>query len=235
MSNSSDSRKFQRAPVSMEVQYRTKGSFLVSYSLNLSKGGVFLETTDLLPVGTQLTIRFSIPGATDPIETQAKVMWVRRQTSDDGLPPGLGLQFSQLEERIGDIIDKMVEGFAGVRLLALADDQPALHRLNRYLQSILACEVLQASSAEIVASGFSDHIDLALLDLDSAEKSGLMLISMASKDNAPPIPIIALTQNPVQMAMALKEGAAAVLENPPAYEDLRQCVLDVLGKPYRLL
>jgi len=232
--DSPESRRFHRAPVSLEVHYRTKGSFLVSYSLNLSKGGLFLETTDLFPVGTELTVRFSIPGAEIQIETVARVMWVRRKTSEDGLPPGLGLQFDRLEEHIGQSIDGLAQDFAGVRLMALADDQAALYRLTRYLQSILTCTVLQASTSEVVATGFTERIDLTLLDLDSAGESGLMLIQMACKETQPPIPVIALTKDPVIRAVALREGAASVLENPPAYELLRRHVLEVLGKPDRM-
>ena len=149
MNDRPETRRFDRAPLSLEVHYRTQGSFLVSYSVNLSKGGLFLETQDLLPVGTELTVRFAIPGAEQPVETMGKVMWVRRATSDDGLPPGLGLQFDRLEESIGKIIDRLVQDFTGVQLMALADDQAALHRLTRYLQSILTCKVVQAAAAEV--------------------------------------------------------------------------------------
>ena len=234
MSPRADTRKFHRVPVTLEVQYRTQGSFLVSYSLNLSKGGLFLETSDLLPVGTQLTIRFTIPGADNPIETRARVMWVRRKTSDEGLPPGLGLQFDNLEGQVGQFIDDMVQRFAGVTLLALADDAPALDRITRYLQSILTCDVKQASSAQVLATGFSRQIDLALVDLDSVGERGLMVVQQAVSAEPPSIPVVALTGKAVLKAMALKEGAAAVLPNPPSYEQLRASVLDVLGKPHRL-
>lgn len=230
----SDTRRFNRVPVSLEVQYRTKGSFLVSYSLNLSKGGIFLETSDLYPIGTELTVRFEVPGNDRPIETSARVMWVRRKTSEEGLPPGLGLQFHMLEENIGKIIDNLVQDFAGVKLLAVADDPAALERLTRYLQSILTCEVVQAATAEILATGFAARFDLTMLDLDSAGESGQLLIQIATQNTQPPIPVIALTKSPVRQAMALKEGADSVLGNPPPYEQLRECVLSVLGKPYRL-
>lgn len=234
MNDRPETRRFDRAPLSLEVHYRTQGSFLVSYSLNLSKGGLFLETQDLLPVGTELTVRFTIPGADQVVETLAKVMWVRRATSDDGLPPGLGLQFDRLEESIGKIIDRLVQDFTGVQLMALADDQAALHRLTRYLQSILTCKVVQAAASEILLAGFSTRIDLTLLDLDSSGDSGLMLIEMACKQTDPAIPVIALSREPTKKTLALREGAAAVLDNPPAYEQLRHSVLAVLGKPHRL-
>ena len=234
MNNAPGGRRFARAPVSLEVQYRTKGSFLVSYSLNLSKGGLFLETDDLLPVGTTLTVRFSIPGSAAPIETLARVMWVRRSSSDEGLPPGLGLQFDNLEGHIGETIDEMARDFSGVTLLALADDPSALSRLTRYLKSTLTCEVIQESATSLSATGFTDvTADLTLLDLDSAGDGGLLLIQMAARESKPPLPVVALTADPLVKALAIKEGAATVLDNPPAYEELRRCVLEVLGRPHR--
>ena len=65
----------------------------------------------------------------------------------------LQLQFDHLESHIGKIIDGLVQDFTGVALMALADDSAALHRLTRYLQSILTCKVLQFSTAAVVAGG----------------------------------------------------------------------------------
>lgn len=233
MSNPSDFRKFGRVPVSLEVNYRTQGSFLVSYSRNLSKGGIFLETTHLLPIGTQLTLRFAIPGASEPIETEAKVMWIRPQALEAGLPPGLGLQFEGLEERMGAIIDELVQNFAGVNLMAIARDNITLDRLERYLRSILTCNVIQYSISDMLVSGFALPIDLVLLDLDSTDQDGLVAIEMAHQTTASPIPVVVLTRNTELKAAALAAGASAVLDNPPPYDYLREQVLEVLGRPFR--
>ena len=226
-----NSRKFPRAPLACEVHYRTKGSFLVSYSLNLSKGGLFLETAELQPLGSVLTVRFSVPGTTTLIETEARVVWVRSEVSSEGLPTGMGLQFDRLEERLGAIIDKLVEDFAGMKLMAVAADVITAERLSRYLRSILTCEVVQALAFETTQSGFSTPLDLVLVDLDSAGADGLAAIGVARKGTVPPIPVVALSRSPESRAEALQAGAAAVLENPPAYDVLRDCVHDVLGKP----
>jgi uncharacterized protein (TIGR02266 family) len=225
-----NTRRFARAPVSVEVHYRTRGSFLVSYSLNLSKGGLFLDTSELMPVGSTLTVRFSVPGASQHIETEARVMWVRGEHTEEGLPPGMGLQFDRLEERIGAIIDKLVQDFSGMKLMALAADMPAVERLSRYLRSILTCEVVPALASAMPES-FETRLDLILVDLDSAGEDGLRAIESAQRAE-PSLPIVALTRTPEGRAAAQQAGAAAVLENPPPYELLRECVLEVLGKPY---
>jgi type IV pilus assembly protein PilZ len=223
-------RRHERADLSLQVQYRTTGSFLVSYSLNLSKGGIFLETTNFLPVGTRLAVRFVIPGADVEVETSAVVMWLRPSVSEDGLPPGMGLRFEQLEDRLGAMIDRIVQGFGGMRLLAVAGDQASQERLSRNLRAILTAEVSQATAAEILIEGFGGKFDLVLIDLDSAGSDGIALIEKARLER-PPIAAVAISRSAELREAAFEAGAEAVLENPPAYELLRQHVLDVLGKP----
>ena len=46
-----DDRRQPRLPIQLKVAYRTTGAFLVAYSVNLSKGGIFLETPTPLEVG----------------------------------------------------------------------------------------------------------------------------------------------------------------------------------------
>jgi type IV pilus assembly protein PilZ len=227
----SNLRRHERASISLEVEFRTTGSFLVSYSLNLSKGGLFLDTPDLLPVGSRLAVRFVIPGADLTVETDAEVMWVRSTVSDEGLPPGMGLRFEHLEDRLGALIDRIVQGFHGMHLLAVASDQAGQERLSRNLRSILTAEVGQATATELLIEGFGAKTDLVLVDLDSTGSDGLALIQKAAQES-PAIPVVALSRSADTRVAAADVGAQATLENPPPYEILRQCVLDVLGQPY---
>jgi CheY-like chemotaxis protein len=118
--------------------------------------------------------------------------------------------------------------------MAVAADVTAAERLSRYLRSILTCDVVQSLAADTTQSGFSPPIDLVLVDLDSAGADGIAAIGVARKgtDTVPPIPVVALSRSPERRTEALQAGAAAVLENPPPYDVLRDCVLEVLGKPY---
>src|SRR5512147_1464382 len=97
-------RRLPRLPISLEVAYRTAGAFLVSYSINLSKGGIFLETSQPLPIGEHVSLGFNVPGV-GPLEVDVVVAWVRTG-SPDGLPDGMGIQFDQLDQQYGDVIDE---------------------------------------------------------------------------------------------------------------------------------
>ena len=44
-------REHDRIPFSMQVEFRTASSFLVAYSVNLSRGGMFIETDAEVPMG----------------------------------------------------------------------------------------------------------------------------------------------------------------------------------------
>lgn len=73
-------------------------NLMANYSVNISSGGVFLETVRILPVDTMLIVKFKLPH-TDPIITcNARVAWTNEPEglSKFNLPPGMGLQFLDL-------------------------------------------------------------------------------------------------------------------------------------------
>ena len=73
-------------------------TIMLNYSVNLSTGGVFIETKNLLAVDTQLTIKFKFPDSDTVISCQARVAWTNEPGAPKkpGLPAGLGLSFTDL-------------------------------------------------------------------------------------------------------------------------------------------
>jgi len=69
------------------------------YSANLSIGGVFLETTDILPAGTHFNVAFTLPDGTT-IDCAAEVTWLNGPMlrSQPLLPIGMGLRFLDIEK-----------------------------------------------------------------------------------------------------------------------------------------
>jgi uncharacterized protein (TIGR02266 family) len=140
-------RRSPRLPISLEVAYRTAGAFLVSYSINLSKGGIFLETASPQAIGEEVTLRFEVPGV-GPLEVVGTVAWVR-SGSHDGLPDGMGIQFAELDAKYGATIDEMVRGFVGLTVLVIAASPDRLALIGRYVRSIIACEIVEATNASV--------------------------------------------------------------------------------------
>src|SRR5438270_7595940 len=130
-------RRQPRLPISLEVAYRTAGAFLVSYSINLSKGGIFLETATPLEIGEHVSLKFDVPGI-GALEVDGTVAWVRTG-SLDGLPDGMGVQFDQLDQQYGETIDELVRDFVGLTVLVIAASPGRLAVIGRYGRCLVTC------------------------------------------------------------------------------------------------
>jgi len=71
---------------------------LTDYSINLSTGGVFIESSMILPEDTELIVKFNFPDSDTIITTNARVAWTNDPLflKKASLPPGMGLQFLDL-------------------------------------------------------------------------------------------------------------------------------------------
>jgi uncharacterized protein (TIGR02266 family) len=71
---------------------------LSDYAMNISSGGVFIESNRILPEGTVLTVKFNLPDSDVVIYTHARVAWVNDPDNikKSSLPPGMGIQFLNL-------------------------------------------------------------------------------------------------------------------------------------------
>jgi len=69
-----------------------------SYSINLSTGGMFIGTKELLPIDSQLNIEFILPEDGRIIKCSGRVSWLNHPESikNQDLPTGMGLQFMNL-------------------------------------------------------------------------------------------------------------------------------------------
>ena len=54
-------RQHQRLAVNLLIDYQVLDQFLYDYATNISLGGVFIRSSNPLPVGTKLRVQFSLP------------------------------------------------------------------------------------------------------------------------------------------------------------------------------
>ena len=89
-------RKTPRFVAHLRVQYGTDSESLrTDYSVNLSTGGVFIETGNFLPLGTPLSVEFILPKKDKTIRTEGRVAWINHPELKikPNLPVGIGIQF----------------------------------------------------------------------------------------------------------------------------------------------
>jgi len=75
-----------------------QNQILTDYSINISTGGVFIESSMILPEDTELTVKFSLPDSDNIIIAKSRVAWTNGPDSikKTSLPPGMGVQFLDL-------------------------------------------------------------------------------------------------------------------------------------------
>jgi uncharacterized protein (TIGR02266 family) len=85
-------RHGNRVPVQIWVEEKTDRELYFQRSANLSEGGIYLENTIPHPVGTRVTLRFSLPGEAQKLEVAAEV--VGAVAGEEEM--GMGLKFLNL-------------------------------------------------------------------------------------------------------------------------------------------
>jgi uncharacterized protein (TIGR02266 family) len=86
---------------------------MTNYTVNMSTGGVFLETDKIRPVDTSFVIKFRLPGNDSAIVCKARVAWTNEpgRLKKFSLPPGMGIQFLDLSlENLQAIRNFLIEG-----------------------------------------------------------------------------------------------------------------------------
>jgi uncharacterized protein (TIGR02266 family) len=226
-------REYDRMPYSVQVEFRTASSFLVAYSVNLSRGGIFIETDADVPGGTLLGLELQVPGA-GVLQMIGIVAWRRGAESTEG-PPGLGIEFQDIVPQLGSTIDKLVSSFNGMQILLLCGDAKDRMTLTRAIKSIIStAEVLQAADAAMAVTLMSSEIDLAIVDVDFDPEGALQTLQSA-REVSPRVPTLAISANPKLREHARAAGADELASNPPPFGELQIALVRALSKPVSVL
>jgi uncharacterized protein (TIGR02266 family) len=97
-----------RVKMQAAVDLSSDNNFFNGFSSNISDGGLFVATVNLLPIGTEIDLTFSLPSG-EKVAAHGLVRWVREV--NDKLPdafPGLGIQFTRLDDAAQAAIDEFV-------------------------------------------------------------------------------------------------------------------------------
>jgi uncharacterized protein (TIGR02266 family) len=97
-----------RIAVSVEVSMHTEHNFYTGITENISEGGLFIATHDIVPMGTLVDMTISLPEKS-PIEASGEVRWVR-ELSDltEDMSPGVGVQFGDLKDQDKATIEEFI-------------------------------------------------------------------------------------------------------------------------------
>lgn len=95
-----DRRLHRRAPLATQVE--CKECMTLAFARDISPGGMFIETTNLLPVGSLLTVRFNLNNLDRVVTATAHVAYHITKM-------GMGVLFGEIEPQDRDAIQAYVE------------------------------------------------------------------------------------------------------------------------------
>jgi len=110
-------RAHPRAPLAVKVRYSTpEGKNYDGLTGGIGGGGLFIESSMPLPVGSDLSIEFALPDRPlEQIKAKGKVCWVRSKPDRFTLYPGMGIQFTDIEPSARDHVMDLVKSLIEVR------------------------------------------------------------------------------------------------------------------------
>ena len=104
-----DQRTSIRVPTRLVVSFGKVGELRRSWMTNLGRGGVFVESDELLEVGSRLTLRIGVEEVGEELELPAEVVSHNVGPRFENRR-GMGLRFLELPPDIAKRLDDLYEG-----------------------------------------------------------------------------------------------------------------------------
>jgi uncharacterized protein (TIGR02266 family) len=202
-----DKRGAARVPFVLRVHFQDRAAAL-SATENLSRAGLFIQTTELLPPGEQVFLAVSFPGLLQPVALVGEVVWVRPPRPE--AVGGLGIRVEdptarkRLEAMLGEgAPPRMAPSASGYRVL-LVEDNPHVVEMYSYVLKKLAAEDLKGKVPMEVHFAQDGHGALAQLaarefhlvvtDLYMPVLDGFQLVQrMKSDPRLRTVPVVAIS------------------------------------------
>jgi len=113
----SDRRSHPRVLESQFVRFRTKAAPASNLAVvgDLSEGGLFIRTAELLPPGMLLELEFQVVHLAQRymVCCRAQVAWVARDNRQSALGPGFGVKFIDAPDEVVGLLQRIVDAHIG--------------------------------------------------------------------------------------------------------------------------
>ncbi|HEX5754442.1 MAG TPA: TIGR02266 family protein [Archangium sp.] len=92
----------------VKLKHTDIGNFVEEFAVNISPGGMFIRSREPQPVGTPVKFEVRIADGLRVMKGSAVVRWVRPPEDLSG-PPGMGIQFTELDAPSQSLVDRMLQ------------------------------------------------------------------------------------------------------------------------------
>src|SRR6476660_1752878 len=102
-------RKSERLQHELLVAYRTVDGFISDWAVNISRGGIFINTRNPLTVGTTVRLIISLPDTQFPFDLTGRVARVNEFDNPSNQVPGMGIEFVDVDDDKRGRIERFVD------------------------------------------------------------------------------------------------------------------------------
>jgi uncharacterized protein (TIGR02266 family) len=110
MTPAQERRNAARFAVTVQVTFESEHNFFTGLTQDLSRGGLFVATPHLCPIGARVRLRMTLPTSSQPIELMTEVRWLRtRDVPGGGGKAGVGLMFLDMSPQAETAVKAFLE------------------------------------------------------------------------------------------------------------------------------
>jgi uncharacterized protein (TIGR02266 family) len=238
-----DKRADPRARFVLRVNFRDRSDCLDATE-NLSRGGLFVQTTERFEVGQAVELSIGFPGLLEPVPLRGEVVWARPAREDSA--GGVGIRVPaeadrlRLDSVLGGRSSRRVDAPEGGYRVLLVEDNPLVVEMYSYTLKKLATaelrgkvpmEVHFASEGHAALQALrSGQFHLVLTDLYMPVMDGFALVQrMKSDPQLRDIPVVAISGGGRDAeSRARAEGVEVYLRKPVKFAEVLETVKRLL-------
>lgn len=115
----------ERIGTALVVTFRVQGraEFIERYAPNVSKGGIFVVTREMHPVGSALAFNIRSADGSSIFSGEGVVRWIQAHDLQRKRPPGVGIQFTNLNDDNRTFLEKILASqMAGTEVRGAFED-----------------------------------------------------------------------------------------------------------------
>lgn len=195
-----------RVEATYRVRFRSLDDLVVTYTTDISRGGLFIATDRFLPTGTVVKLNVELPDGKPPASVLARVAFVLgvEQARERHRNPGMGMEFldagAEVAQRIAtqllDGLDPSPEAAAAHSAdVLVVDDSPLYRDQSAALLRRLGHRVKTAQNGlEALGTMMREPVDIVLSDVQMPVMDGWQFLRLVrARPTLARTPVIFLT------------------------------------------
>ena len=201
-----EQRKGQRFAARIKVRFRSVDELVTAYTEDVSRGGLYVTSSQQLAPGTDVQLSLELPDGAAPALVPARVAYAlnEEEARAQGRSPGMGMQFLEehvapLAERIAAFLSKTIgsgeyERPEPVRALVVDDSEVSRKAIVGALESFGHQVVAAEHGLDALGKAMKDPPDVVLTDVAMPVMDGWQLLRLLrARDTTRNVPVIFLT------------------------------------------